>query len=239
MQNTHKNSPITAIQLVPKSSNSGKSRSSKADAIHRSLCILCQMDAAQPGFEAEVKEFYMRFHGAEDISEMIGEVEITKSVPVKQRGRPKKKVKKGDDTVETPQMKFEKIKVRKCPERTIRRHAQFYGWDKERANDLSRVLDVVIDGGVNSIQFTGVVDQKTLMLALDMRNKMEGNYFKPGKNPKDLREQMKATVESIYRQHQLSGQTDVTHDAIIDKLSTRPGFQHIKAVLRNEHWNED
>lgn len=223
----------------PSYNHSVRGSTEHAELIHRRLCKLCLYDEhlaeqGEPGFIEDVKEFFMRRHSYNDIEEMIGYKEEPKEIR-----KPRKLSKKQRDAGEldyTVEIVTEKIPV--IASACIRRHAIFYGWDKERANNIEQVLDTLIDIGFDSAQFKGKIDERTLIHAIDMKNKMSGNYYKPGKNPRDLREQMKATVKQILQRHRLAGQRDVTADMVIQSLARRPGFKHIAALLKDERWEE-
>jgi len=216
------------MRLNGKNSDGNTNHTPRGEALHKSQCILCKAEIAAPGLEAEIKALYMRFTSAEEISEIMGEYPVVTKV-TETIGKGKNKTTRVVDHTEMQ---------RNLPEKTIRRHAIFFGWDVERSSNLNHVLDTIIDVGLNTITGKLKVDERTLIHAIDMKNKMEGRYFKPGKNPRDLRQQMRATVEQIYQRHLSSGQTDVSYEDIIENLSHRPGFTHIKTILKDERFGE-
>lgn len=200
-----------------------------AEKQHRYVCTLCKLDAAQPGTEQMVKEFYMRRMSVRTISGYFGTHTVYKSVP-----NPKKK-KKGDENYSETVEQAEEVP--NLPHNSIWNHSVFFGWDKERANNIDAILSNLIDIGLNQLQFSARIDERTLIHAIDMKNKMQGNYYKPGKNPKDMREQMKATVETILKRHKEKG-LNPSPEEIIESLSGRPNFTHIKVLLKDEKWEK-
>ncbi len=188
---------------------------------HQNQCHLCLLDRDEPGVIEAVRTLFMQWYSTYDIEEVFGY-------------RQEEKVEQVIDE-KTGEMEeiHRTVRIPVLPAITVQRHARMFNWSQERSENTEGILGIVIDAGINTVIRSGAVSEQILMAALDMRNKLEGSYFKPAINTKDLKAQMLSTVMSILAAHHTKGQTDVTKEMIIESLAKRPGFQHIKIILKD------
>lgn len=214
--------PYQRAKVIGTNPHADRGSAEAAERQHRSHCLVCVANAEDPDkqLEAVCKGLYDRWFSPQDIEEMFGYYDEVKEVAVTP--------KKGEEAT----TKMVTVRKPNLPARSVWRHAVFFDWDVERAQNNDQILDRLIDAGMNNVMYKGTVDEKTLLSALDMRNKKRGEYFKPQRNPKDIIVQLNATVEAILTRHHSEGQMDVTRADVIEALSKRPGFEHIKIMLK-------